>query len=366
MLIETASSEIASRDLLHKPSFAVNGYPFDPFTQDPAPGGEFPILNGIDRVPPFGSSYSGLTGGTGMPICYDPLWWYQVNLESGGTIFPSLVSGSEFRFASGIGAIRNDPSGGAPSAHGLMRITNFPVVNFPTGVTYGVDPAALVASADDLVMQTDGTADATQGRGSPLVPDLSTNSRLYDYSFSWIFTGKQTDTTNGTIFDGDLVVFHNRPFAVEVNGGGNAVAAGERVVEAIWGYSSAPVGGYGRSSRTVLLRWSAAQPDPDVRQGGWIADVTYERFNGAELSRFYNGGTGGPYPAQRCHWYRVSKRTDPTNDPDVAGHRQMIVTLGSDVRSKTPIDGSGNSLQVNAALISPYVVNVVPRVFYSR
>ena len=29
--------------------------------------------------------------------------------------------------------------------------------------------------------------------------------------------------------------------------------------------------------RTILLRWPTNMPDPDVKVGGWIADVTYER-----------------------------------------------------------------------------------------
>ena len=50
MLVETASNEIASRDLLYKPSFQVNGYPHDPFTEDPASAGEATnVTVGLDR-----------------------------------------------------------------------------------------------------------------------------------------------------------------------------------------------------------------------------------------------------------------------------------------------------------------------------
>ena len=61
---------------------------------------------------------------------------------------------------------------------------------------------------------------------------------------------------------------------------------GETVVEAIFGYSEQDRGrphghsyGYGAGAdRTVLLRWNgSAQPDPVVKVGDWIADVTYER-----------------------------------------------------------------------------------------
>lgn len=391
LLIETATNEIHSRDLLFKPSFFVNGYPYDPFTEDPATWAERTnITTGLDRV----SFNVGMrTGGTGVPVCYDPLWWYQVFVASGGTTLPlPLVPGQEFRFASGIGMLRPDPDGGLPSAHGLQRITNFPLlvnnnVNPPAFLT---DPAATFCSPDDLVMQSDGTPSPAQGRGSPVVPDLSTSGRMYDYSYTWIFTGRQSDVTNGTIFDGDIVVFHNRPFAVEqrngLNGGVN-MAAGETVVEAIWGYDSSLEPSttgfrpYGRNNRSVLLRWPASQPDPDVRSGGWIADVTYERTNGAENTRFYPANNppaanepDGQYPAQRCHWYRIAKRGEVTTDSLDTGYRQMVVTLTTDLRSKTQvIPGAGGLARqpiepahVNAALISPYVVNVVSRVFYSR
>jgi hypothetical protein len=130
------------------------------------------------------------------------------------------------------------------------------------------------------------------------------------------------------------------------------------------------------------LRWPASQPDPDVRVGGWIADVTYERFNATEISRFYTLSGGEPasslglYPAQRCFWYRIVKRSDPTTDHDGAltGFREMVVTVGSDVRARTKLNAGANgaaaipieSVHINAALVSPYVVNVVSRVFYTR
>ena len=47
----------------------------------------------------------------------------------------------------------------------------------------------------------------------------------------------------------------------------------------------------------------------------------------------------------------------------------MIVTLSSDVRAKTQVVAGTNGatpVTINAALVSPYVVNVVSRVFYTR
>ena len=76
--------------------------------------------------------------------------------------------------------------------------------------------------------------------------------------------------------------------------------AGETVVEAVFGYSGnvQVANGYNNgfgtgADRTVLLRWPAAIPDPVVKTGDWIADVTYERNSATMTNRFYNGGNGG-------------------------------------------------------------------------
>ncbi len=44
----------------------------------------------------------------------------------------------------------------------------------------------------------------------------------------------------------------------------------------------------------------------------------------------------------------------------------MVVTLSNPVRAKTLLNAAGQPVHVNAALVSPYVVNVVPKVFYTR
>jgi hypothetical protein len=394
MLFQSAGDELSSRDLLYKPSFLVVGYSWDVFTEDPAdatetnPGFPPPIVNGLDRIPNTPAyatavaSGTKLSGGVGLPVCYDPMWWYQVGSANGF----GIVSPFSFRFGSGIGHIRPDPSdSGPPSAWGLQRISNFPLLP-----TFNIDPSSIFASPDDIVMQTDGTQprlangapDTTKGRGSPIVPDLSQSSLQVDYSYTWMFTGKQTDVSNGTIFDGDIVIFHNRPFAIETING-QQVAAGETTIEAIWGYGAGYTPGtsfpYNANDRSVLLRWPVTQADPDVRVGGYIADVTYERFSSTEVSRFYNTGGNNVgwstyYPAQRCYWYRVAKKTDVTSSQprtgDSTSYREMTVTVASPLRAKTPLGASnttgGIPLVVNAALVCPYVVNVVPKVVYTR
>src|SRR5262249_44152658 len=104
----------------------------------------------------------------------------------------------------------------------------------------------------------------------------------------------------------------------------------------------------------------APQPDPQVTVGSWIADVTYERFQAALAGK--PPATAG----HRCHWYRILRVGVPQPHPILPGSRRLVVTLATPVRAKTAMMPNGDSAVVNVALVSPYVVNVIPRVFYVR
>jgi hypothetical protein len=238
--------------------------------------------------------------------------------------------------------------------------------------------------------------------GSPILPsiDVVTDSgtgalkridQTFDFSFSWMFTGRRVSGLDPTAYVGDIVVFHNRPFALDLLPGppaGRRVPAGERVVEAIFGYGGTPrIGttrgyisgttmGYSPNSRSVLLRWPETTPDPDVRVGGWIADVTYERLSPQE-PRFDDAVRAAVpagfeanefYPAQRCYWYRIVRKGE-TEGP-INGYRQMAVTVESPLQARTLVWGAGaNAGQpvfTNVALVNPYIVNVFPVRFQTR
>ena len=292
----------------------------------------------------------------GLPFAYDPLWRYQVVNTNTGTngyyLDPLNQTTLEARFGSGIGFIRSDPSDqGVPSAHGLQRLTNFngsyATVNkqlIPIMPTYLSVPNIFV-SPEDLVWQESTNNHYTVafnptisvGVPSTVVPDLSTTDAngnptiMRDWRYSWMFTGYQTNVANASTYEGSIVIFENRPFAIDpvtnppfTTGplAANAYrVAGETVVEAVFGWSTnvTPTvdandgftNGYGAGSdRTVLLRWPSTLPDPVVKAGDWIADVTYERqasvvFNPqAGTGRFYNmvGNpaviSGAPQPVQ--------------------------------------------------------------------
>jgi hypothetical protein len=229
-----------------------------------------------------------------------------------------------------------------------------------------------------------------------------------------MFTGYQTNVGNASTFNGSIVIFENRPFAI------NPVAnppfatgllpkayqvAGETVVEAVFGWSTKVTfdgadgftNGYGAGSdRTVLLRWPNTLPDPVVKAGDWIADVTYERqasvvFNPqAGTGRFYNmvgnppviWGTPNPFnfnewdnlPAQRCIWYQVQKvvaaadviKGSPLDFDNGANgpYRYMFVYVNTSLQARTVLTTAGVPVVLNAALIAPNVINVIPQTIF--
>jgi type II secretory pathway pseudopilin PulG len=405
-LYQSAVSEVKTRNLLNPDTFIKQGlspwywsnngvyfptvanFPlnYDPWVQDTASYGANPFS------PNPGATTNPLLTGTttrqGLPVAYDPLWRFVTqnpNLALGGGYYPGAAS--EARFASGIGYVRNDPNPGGvsnlASAHGLQRITNF---NPLLGTVVAVPE--IFVSPEDLVLQATNAPSTdiknnTITTPSGTVPILNTLNNTYstavDWRYTWMFTGFKTDIIESIYYEGTIVVFENRPFAIDhVNtplAGLQWVVAGEPVVEAVWGFGSLGANkalGYGQASdRVVLLRWPNSMPDPDIRVGGWIADVTYERNQAESAFRFPGGNATTPiYPAQRCHWYQIVKKSSADDESNSAGLQQpgfrcITVWTGSPLKAKTLLQ-NGNPPQpvhVNAALVSPYVVQAIPASF---
>jgi hypothetical protein len=423
ILSESAAGDLGARNLLSQSSFTNRmtspwnfvPVPYDPWIQDTPSYGASPFgpAYGAYRGQAPGGSGLAYQAGPGLPVAYDPLW----RTTTGIYLDPVNAKVPEARFATGIGSLRNDPAGGLPSAHGLQRLTNFPPPN-PANLPWTMslpDFSGVVneifVSPEDVVLQSDTDSGKPIGSVSPIVPDLALGKNTatnlptpqYDWKYTWMFTGQQADTTNGTVFVGDIVVFENRPFSVDAatsyftstNPAGVAWSvAGEPVVEAIFGYTNnvtTPGGkvGYGSSAnRAVLLRWPASMPDIEVKVGSWIADVTYERNATEDFQRSVKdpsapavipgglGPVGAFYPYQRCYWYQVAKRTQAgpaansfTGDAS-GGMREMTVWTSTPLRAFTLLQATGANAgapyHVNAALVSPYVVNVFPRTIYTR
>jgi hypothetical protein len=343
--------------------------------------------------------------GAGLPIAYDPLWRYYTISTNNGT--PGYYMGDMFeaRFGYGVPFLRADSSGGGSvaSAHGLQRLTNFNGQTY-TNVNKQVVPVmpssafvpSIFVSPEDTVWVEAVAANSF----SPVLPDLSlsgSSTPTNDWRYTWMFTGQLVSANNNSCFDGNIVIFEKRQFGIATpavlpnSQGGNLdyQVDGEIVVEAIFGYStSVNAGGYGiAADRAVLLRWSDKVPDPVVRPGDWIADVTYERNQITVQNRWWQGNTfaqgiGNPnnngewddLPAQRCFWYRVQKSNPPSVDAALgSGYRSMVVYVDRTLQARTLQDGSGNTLDsngksggVNAALIAPSVVNVIPITVFTR
>jgi type II secretory pathway pseudopilin PulG len=413
LLAETAMNDIASRNLLAKPSFlnpihnpfsigkdpnTGNVTNFDPCLQDTA------TPQGLINAP---------ANGYGLPFAYDPLWRasvpnpnYASSPNFNGVGYYTNSDPSEARFAMGLGTVRTDPSGGLPSAHGLQRLTNFnpnltpPAApanglivlypNFGGPGTPNTTISTIFVSPEDVVFQSKVDATGTQNPNiSSVVPDMTFTGGVAttnDWRYTWMFTGFQTDA-EGTIFEGDIVIFENRPFSIDPATTSNAPygsqmyspwqVSGETVVEAVFGFSPVAPLGYGQGAdKVVLLRWPNTMPDPDVKISSWIADVTYERNQVVSNTRFgalnpaLNNTIQLVYPGQRCYWYQVVKRSTPADEGTgvglgVTGYRAMTVWVNAPLRAKTQIS-NGMPVYVNAALVDPYVVNTFPRTVYMR
>ena len=410
LTFESAADDMDCRSLFYKPTFTQTWYwtldgnnnviPRDPFVQDSVNGSINSIIasspgtvNGTNQVTNTPLLQSGL------PFCYDPLWRSITGVVPNTALanptfdfkagYVNLVS--DARFGAGVFSdgtypyLRKDPGdNGSPSAKGLQRLTNFipwSNVNLSQNNQYAFtstnalltasqqpnDVAGTIfASNDDIVFNS---ITGNPNSPSPLIPDMSSGSPQADYRFTWFVTGKQVDAGgNGTQFSGEVVVCDNRPFGFDPLPSLTTLApAGETAVEAIFGYGKTfpnPVGTYGfaTADKTVLLRWPANLPDPQVKVGGWICDVTYE----TDLNTYSKRATSTLTTFARCYWYQIGKRTDPQADvlDPTSGYRSMEVTITSPVRAKTLLaTATGLPYHLNVALVMPSVINVYPRAF---
>jgi type II secretory pathway pseudopilin PulG len=450
-LMQTAASDAVSRGLMNGDSFnyavpwhvtPVGGV-YNPLVQDTISyGGDWlvagtpPTFIGANANPFI--NYAGIANNAsvpGLPVAYDPLWRFQA-LNPGNQYANNLLDANgqptqpggyylfdpgavEARFGNGVSSIRADAYGGGAmaSAHGLQRITNF---NRPYFINNGkqvpVMPSSLFlpnifVSQEDVVWQDpnvktytiNGNSANPVTSPSPILPDFTppqgglapaTGTPSLDWRFSWMVTGQLTSSSNYATFDGNIVIFENRPFGVSppstlpINPQGPGLdyqVDGETVVEGVFGFSTnlLPAGGpgYGTAAdRTVLLRWPATMPDPVVRPGDWIADVTYERSAAIVATRFLGFGGAVPaglanpannfewdnLPAQRCFWYQVQKVSPAVTDTSVQNHRSMVVNVNQTLQARTILQANGQPLFLNAALIVPNVVNVIPQTIFVR
>lgn len=402
LLAESAQAEVNARDLLNAETFSTaanNGatwYPWAPYGNN--------ALNPTVKdwnIAAEGASpgVSATVFGPGLPFAYDPLWWSVNDFNTYNTadaVNPATYPEAS-RFGRGIGFLRTDPDGGVPSAHGLQRLTNFyryvPASPWPLTYTMpssfppygGTPPPEVLAevagdvftSVDDVILQNGGNASQ---QASPLIPDLSAGASVRDYTYQWSVTARQVAAGQNEAYEADIIIHCQRPTGLDAAAksfpdpypGSAYAVSGERVVEAIWGYTTSPnavdAAGYSTGDdRAVLLRWPNNSPLPDVRSGRWICDVTYERLQAVSDSRF-GPASGATQPGQRANWYRVTQVGRPEPDPSIPGYTRMSIRVETPLRAMTQLSAGPPvvPVHVEAALIAPYVVQVFPTILYSR
>ncbi len=148
------------------------------------------------------------------------------------------------------------------------------------------------------------------------------------------------------------------------------------------GYS---VGYAAGADQTVLIRWNGSfVADPIIKVGDWIADVTYERIQSTVAARFQNFGripTACRRRSQPDEQRRVGQPAGPALllVPDPEDHpgpdrsnawlplRSMVVYVNRKLEARTLLDPTTNQpVYMNAVLVCPSVVNVIPQTFFIR
>ena len=100
---------------------------------------------------------------------------------------------------------------GSPISIGRRSSLNG-VVN-PVMPISSVVPSVFVSQEDVVWVESLAT-----NAFSPVLPDLSLpsspNAPALDWHYSWMFTGYQVSSSGGATFEGNIVVFENRPFGI--------------------------------------------------------------------------------------------------------------------------------------------------------
>ena len=376
LAFETAADDMDARDLLFKPSFPQTWYGTrDPFVQDVDvhraehqrrasprrharrtaryPANDHPGScqrpAGLLR-PALAVGHRGLAA-RHAGAAHDPTLDFQPATPPRPTRPGSATGllGGDRAF------LRNDPATAAtPSAHGLQRLTNFIpwssdaslTRQYPLHLLNNLDSPTLAAAgrggrrlhlARRHRLQPEPAGRGSTRHPSPVLPDMSAESATgpapqADYRYTWFFTGRQARRRGQR----DPVRRRHRRLRqppVRLRPARPAPAsnapAGETVVEAIFGYrrqrrhplptGNAAVGYAPVATGPSCSAGPTTMPDPEVRVGGWIADVTYERQRRTTYAS--RSDRTGAHPFARCHWYQIAKRTDPEPDADVAGAR---------------------------------------------
>ena len=202
------------------------------------------------------------------------------------------------------------------------------------------------------------------GAAGPAIASRRWARRRSTGDYSWMFTGYQVSSSGGSTFEGNIVIFENRPFGIDAvpNPPGPGIATGtyqvdgETVVEAIFGpqrqyrvRGRARLRRRRRPDRSLALVFERARPGGQARRLDRRRDVRAQRLGRvsaailrqADSERPPAGGVPNPFnngewdnlPAQRCYWYQVQKVTPAIDDPYTAGQNHSVAFDGGVCRS---------------------------------
>ena len=365
-------------------------------------------------------------GGPGLPFAYDPLWRYQTVSTANGT--PGYYLGdtvSRPGSAPGSAFIRPDPRTTATARPARTACSGSPTSTGPTSRSTTVVPImpaslfvpSIFVSQEDVVWQEPNAMQHLHGRRqlerpdtspsprpSPVIPDLSivaARAAAVARLALLLDVHRPAEPTPATRrrFDGNIVIFENRPFGIQppstcrtrrdapadLPGRRRDRRRGDLRLQrqrhrrpADHGRRATATG----ADRTVLLRWPTTMPDPVVKVGDWIADVTYERQPGRRLSAVAStadqshrraasrtrpttasGTTCRPSAASGTRSRRSCRpATDPDARPIIA---RWLSTSTRSLQARTrPDRATARRSCINAALIAPNVVNVIPQTIF--
>ena len=208
---------------------------------------------------------------------------------------------------------------------------------------------------------------------------------------------------SGSTFDGNIVIFENRPFGITdtTNRAPNTSPAafqtyqvdGETVVEAIWGYGTNIVPrrrppGYAASADRAVLCGGTLLARPggqggrldrrrDLRAQALTVRTGFRAFRNTHAaprrlsgpsaafktrSTTVNGTTCRRSGASGIGCKR-SRRRQP--DGSLANPGRWSFTSIARLQARTPVTRPAARRPLNAALICPYVVNVIPQTIFT-
>ncbi len=239
------------------------------------------------------------------PVLVDPLGFRSYQVQ-GNAVRQFWVAGRP----NGIRRVTlgNDPDG---NPFDFTNLSNPNLSQQIRSVTTFLDDMTFLADGDDA--------------GRPVSPPSPTSLVERDFVYSWAYLCRMGNASREQLVDMDIIVYRKRSF----DGAG-----GLSGLETSYNATFRPAG---QAKNVVRLTWTAAQPKPAIRKGGWILDASVPRNSPAALRLRRPQG----------FFYRVVNVTDVNNTT-------MELELQTDARNT-------NGARAAEVVVLENVVEVFPK-----